>query len=56
MLIEWCEEWEVQINVAKSGVIYVRNKKVKWCDVTYDVDGETIPMVTSYKYLCSAFF
>ena len=27
--IEWCKEWEVQINVAKSGVMHVRNKKVK---------------------------
>ena len=51
MLIEWCKEWGVQINVAKSGVMHVRNKKVKRCDVTYDIDGKTIPMVTSYKYL-----
>ena len=37
--------------MAKSGVMHVRNKKVKRCDVTYDIDGKTIPMVTSYKYL-----
>ena len=51
VLIEWCKEWGVQINVAKSGVMHVRNKKVKRCNVTYDIDGKTIPMVTSYKYL-----
>ena len=31
--------------------VHIQNKKVKRCDVTYDVDGETMPMVTSYKYL-----
>ena len=51
VLREWCKEWGVQINVAKSGVMHIRNKKVKRCDVTYEVDGEAIPMVTSYKYL-----
>ena len=49
VLIEWCKEWGVQIIVAKSGVMHVRNKKVKRCDVTYDIDGKTIPMVTSYN-------
>ena len=27
ILVEWCKEWGVKINVAKSGVMHIRNKK-----------------------------
>jgi hypothetical protein len=30
-----------------------RNRKVERCDVTYEVNGDTIPMVSSYKYSLS---
>ena len=33
MLVEWCKEWEVKINVAKSGIMHIRNEKVERCDV-----------------------
>ena len=51
MLVKWCREWGVTINVAKSGIMHFYNRKVGRCDMTYEVDGETIPMVSCYKYL-----
>ena len=51
VLVEWCNEWGVKINVAKSGIMHIRKKKAERCNVTYKLDGETIPMVSSYKYL-----
>ena len=41
----------VKINVGKSGTMYMRKKMVERCEVEYKVDGEVIPMVSSYKYL-----
>ena len=29
----------------------IRNKKAERCEMAYEVDGEAIPMVSSYKYL-----
>ena len=46
-----CEEWEVKINVGKSGIMHMRKKMVERCEVEYKVDGAVIPMVSSYKYL-----
>ena len=51
VLVGWCKEWGVKINVAKSGVMHIRNKKAERCEMAYEVDGEAIPMVSSYKYL-----
>ena len=51
MLVGWCKEWGVKINVAKSGVMHIRNKKTERCEMAYEVDGEAIPMISSYIYL-----
>ena len=51
VLVEWCKEWGVKINVAKSGIMHIRKKKVERSEVVYEVDGEAISMVSSYKYL-----
>ena len=51
VLVKWCREWGVTITVAKSGIMRIHNRKVGRCDMTYEVDGETIPMVSYYKYL-----
>ena len=51
VLVEWCKEWGVNVNVAKSGIMHIRSEKAERCRVTYKLDGETIPMVSSYKYL-----
>ena len=50
MLVEWCKEWGVMINVVKCGIVHIRKKNVARCEVKYEVDGEAIPMVSSYKY------
>ena len=34
VLVEWCREWRVIINVAKSGIMHIRNRKVGRCDMT----------------------
>ena len=36
--------------MAKSGIMHVRSKKVERCDLSYEVDGETIRIVPAYKY------
>ena len=41
----------MKINVAKSGVMHICNKKADRCEMAYEVDGEAIPMIYSYKYL-----
>ena len=51
VLVEWCKEWGVKLNVAKSGIMHICRKKAERCYVTYKLDGEAIPMVSSYKYL-----
>ena len=51
VLVKWCEEWGVKINVGKSGIMHMRKKMVERCEVEYMLDGEVIPMVFSYKYL-----
>ena len=53
VLVEWCMEWGVKINVMKSGIMHIRRKKAERSHVSYMLDGETIPMVSSYKYLGS---
>ena len=43
----------MKINVANSGVMHIRNKKAKRCEMAYEVDGKLIPMVSLYNYLGS---
>ena len=51
VLVKWCEEWGVKINVGKSGIMHMRKKMVERCEVEYKVNGDVIPMVSIYKYL-----
>ena len=44
VLLEWCKEWGVKMNMAKSGIMHIRRKKAERCNVTYKLDEETIPM------------
>ena len=50
VLVKWCEEWGVRINLGKSGIMHMRKKMVERCEVEYKMDGAVIPMVFSYKY------
>ena len=33
VLVKWCEEWGVKINVDKSGIYRMRKKMVERCEV-----------------------
>ena len=52
-LVEWCREWGVEINVAKSGIMHIRNKKTERCDVAYEVNGEASAVACSPNVLWS---
>ena len=39
VLVEWCMERGVKINVAKSGVMHIRSKKAERCEMAYIVGG-----------------
>ena len=50
--VEWCREWGVKIYyVQKSGIMHVRKKSVRRCNVSYVVDGEETLYVSMCKYL-----
>ena len=50
VLVRWCNEWGVKINVHKSGIMPLR-QKIKRDDVQYLIDNDEILMVSQYKYL-----
>ena len=40
VLEKWCRDWGVKINVSKSGIMHVRQKRVARTDVQYVIDNE----------------
>ena len=50
-LVEWCNEWSVEVNVEKCGVMHVRRTGMKRTEEKFDVGGEEIAVVQEYKYL-----
>ena len=57
VLVRWCDECkdvkmnDVKINVQKSGIMHIRQKKMERADVRYVIDNVEIPVVSQYKYL-----
>ena len=51
VLEKWCNEWGVQINVKKSGIVHFRSKGVKRCAGDLAIQGQCLPYMSSYKYL-----
>ena len=53
VLEDWCQEWDMQVNVGKSATIHFRDKSWEQCQDKFVVNGEVIPLVTvsSFKYL-----
>ena len=51
VLVEWCRNWGVKINVSNSGIMHERQKRVARTNVQYAIDNEEIPMVEQYRYL-----
>ena len=39
----------VKINVQKSGIMHIRQKKVERADVQYVIENDVIPIVSQYK-------
>ena len=50
VVVRWCDECGVKINVHKSGIMHIR-QKVERADVQYAIDNDMIPIVSQYKYL-----
>ena len=39
VLVRWCDEWGMKINVQKSGIMHKRQKKIERADVRYVIDN-----------------
>ena len=53
VLMEWCDEWSVEVHVRKSGVMHMRRKGVKRTVERFYVSGKEIGVVEEYRYLGS---
>ena len=51
VLEDWCQEWDMRVNVEKSAIIHFRDRSCEQCQDKFVVNGEVIPLVSSYKYL-----
>ena len=45
VLMEWCDEWSVEVHVQKSGVMHMRRKRVKRTVERFYVGGKEIGVV-----------
>ena len=50
-LHEWCEKWQLQLNIKKSQIVHFRNKCRKKTDSEFYVGQSKLGIVSSYKYL-----
>ena len=39
VLVKWCDKWGVKINVQKSGIMHIRQKKVERAGVQYVIEN-----------------
>ena len=52
VLEDWCQEWDMRVNVEKSAlIIHFRDRSCEQCQDKFVVNGEVIPLVSSYRYL-----
>ena len=51
VLEDWCQKWDMRVNVEKSAIIHFRDRSCEQCQDKFVVNGEVIPLVSSYKYL-----
>ena len=52
---DWCQKWDMRVNVEKSAIIHFRDRSCEQCQDKFVVNGEVIPLVSSYKYLGCCF-
>ena len=48
---KWSNNWQVNCNVAKSNVVHFRPTHVNRCNRVFQIYGQPLSYVTSYKYL-----
>ena len=51
ILVQWCKDHGVEINVTKSAVMHIRKKPERRSEIRYMADGKEILTASSYKYL-----
>ena len=51
--MEWCDDWSVEVNVEKTGIMHMRRKGVKTTVERFYVGGKEIGVMEEYKYLRS---
>ena len=48
-LEDWCQKWDMRVNVEKSAIIHFRDRSCEQCQDKFVVNGEVIPLVSSYS-------
>lgn len=51
LLTEWCNNWNLQININKSKVMHFRKRKMKQSPFIFQLENNALDYVPSYKYL-----
>lgn len=51
LVTEWCNNWNLQVNINKSKVMHFRKRKMKQSPVTFQLGNNALDYVPSYKYL-----
>ena len=49
----WCKKWRLEVNLTKTNVMHVRDKKQQQSNFMFLFDCKPVPYCTSYKYLGS---
>ena len=47
----WCKKWRLEINLTKTNILHVRNKRKQQSKFTFLFDMRPVPYCTFYKYL-----
>ena len=50
-MVRWCDEWGVEINTEKSGIMHLRKRTIERSNIRFAIGDREIPMVAEYKYL-----
>ena len=47
----WCKRWRLSVNLSKTNILHVRDKKVQQSNFIFLFDKIPVPYCTRYKYL-----
>lgn len=48
---EWCKKWRLEVNLSKTNIMHVRNKRKHQSKFTFLFNKRPVPYCKSYKYL-----